>query len=57
MTELTKTLSIRLETKDKEELSKHLNRESAEAMLRQIRRGEIELTRKGVVFLGKNSNN
>jgi len=50
MTEATKTLSIRLELKDLEELKKHLNRESAEALLRQIRRGEIELTRKGAVF-------
>ena len=48
MTEATKVLGIRLEIKDKEELSKYLNRESAEAMLRQIKRGEITLTRKGV---------
>lgn len=50
MTEMTKVLGIRLNTKDKEELSKYLNRESAEALLRQIRRGEITLTRKGVVI-------
>jgi len=50
MTENTKVLGIRLETRDKEELSKYLNRESAESLLRQIKRGEIELTRKGVVF-------
>ena len=52
MTENTKTLSIRLEIKDKEELGKYLNRESAEALLRQIRRGEIALTRKGIEFSG-----
>jgi len=50
MTENTKTLGIRLNIKDKEELSKYLNRESAEALLRQIKRGEITLTRKGVVM-------
>lgn len=50
MTEATKVLSIRLETRDKEELSQYLNRESAEAILRQIKRGEIVLTRKGVVI-------
>lgn len=50
MTELTKTLSIRLSNEDKDFLSKYLNRESAEAMLKQIRRGEITLTRKGVVI-------
>lgn len=48
MTEQTKTLGIRLEIRDKEELQKYLNRESAEALLRQIRRGEITLTRKGI---------
>ena len=57
MTENTKVLGIRLENRDKEELSKYLNRESAEALLRQIRRGEISLTPKGVVFHGKNSKN
>jgi hypothetical protein len=50
VTENTKVLGIRLEIKDKEELSKYLDRESAESLLRQIRRGEIELTRKGVVI-------
>ena len=50
MTELTKTLSIRLNNEDKDALSKYLNRESAEALLRQIKRGEIDLTQKGVVF-------
>ena len=55
MTELTKTLSIRLETRDKEELSKHLNRESAESLLRQIKRGEIALTPKGVEFMRVNT--
>jgi len=55
MTENTKTLGIRLEIKDKEKLQKHLNRESAEALLRQIERGEIELTKKGVVFTSVNT--
>lgn len=50
MTENTKTLSIRLSNEDKEMLSRYLNRESAEAILRQIRRGEIGLTPKGVEF-------
>lgn len=55
MTDQTKVLSIRLENKDKEELSKYLNRESAEGMLRQIKRGEITLSRKGVEFKGVNT--
>lgn len=55
MTENTKVLSIRLENKEKEELGKYLNRESAEALLRQIKRGEITLTRKGVVIEGVNT--
>lgn len=55
MTENTKVLGIRLENKDKEELQKHLNREVAEAMLKQIRRGEIRLTKNGVEFLKGNS--
>lgn len=52
MTDQTKVMSIRLETRDKEELSKYLNRESAEGILRQIKRGEIALSRKGVEFKG-----
>lgn len=52
MTENTKTLSIRLEIKDKEELGKYLNRESAEAILKQIRKKEVVLTKKGVEFIG-----
>ena len=50
MTELTKTLSIRLSNEDKEYLAKYLNRESAESLIRQIKKGEIVLTRKGVVI-------
>ena len=50
MTENTKTLSIRLSNEDKETLSRYLNRESAEAIFRQIRRGEIGLSSKGVEF-------
>lgn len=55
MTDNTKTLGIRLKIKDKEELAKHLTRECAESMLRQIIDGEIELTPKGVVFLRVNT--
>ena len=55
MTELTKVLSIRLSAEDKEEISKYLNRESAEALLRQIKRGEIVITRKGIEFKGVNT--
>ena len=55
MTESTKVLGIRLENRDKEELSKYLNRESAEALLRQIRRGEIILTPKGIVITDVNT--
>ena len=55
MTELTKTLGIRLNIKDKEELSKHLNRDSAEGLLKQIRRGEIILTSKGAEFMRVNT--
>ena len=55
MTELTKVLSIRLSAEDKDALSKYLNRESAEALLRQIRRGEIAITRKGIEFIGVNT--
>ena len=55
MTENTKTLSIRLSNEDKDALAKYLNRESAEALLRQIKRGEIDLTLKGVVTKGVNT--
>lgn len=55
MTENTKTLSIRLSNEDKAELQKYLNRESAEALLRQIKRGEIDLTLKGAIFKGVNT--
>ena len=55
MTEQTKVLGIRLETRDKEELGKYLNRRSAESLLTQIRRGEIELTAKGAVIKGVNT--
>lgn len=55
MTENTKVLGIRLNTEDKAVLSKYLNRESAEAILRQIKRGEITITPKGVVIERVNS--
>ena len=49
---MTKVLSIRLNSEDKDYISKYLNRESAEAIIRQIKKGEIEITRKGVVNKG-----
>ena len=55
MTENTKVLGIRLEIGKKEKLSKYLNRESAESLLRQIERGEITLTSKGVVITDVNT--
>ena len=48
MTESTKVLGIRLENRDKEELQKYITRESLESILKQIKRGEISITRKGV---------
>ena len=48
MTEATKIWSIRLESKGREEAKKYLSRESIESILRQIRRGEIAVSRKGV---------
>ena len=57
MTDQTKVLSIRLETRDKERLQKYLTRECAENLLKQIERGEISLTPKGVVFHAQNSKN
>ena len=55
MTENTKVLGIRLNNEDKEYLSKYLNRESAEALLKQIKKGEIDLTLKGAVFTHVNT--
>ena len=55
MTENSKTLSIRLSNEDQAYLSKYLNRRSAESIVRQIKRGEIELTPKGVVIKGVNT--
>ena len=55
MTENSKVLSIRLNNADKEELSKYLNRESAEKILQQIKRGEITINRKGVEIKGVNT--
>lgn len=48
MTENTKVLGIRLSVQDKERLSKYLTRECVEGMLRQMDRGEIVLTSRGV---------
>jgi len=50
MTNKTKTLSVRLNTRDKEELSRYITRESLESMLAQIKSGEIEITAEGVVI-------
>ena len=50
MTEKTKTISIRLNTRDREELVKYITRQSLESILRQIKDGEIEITAEGVVF-------
>ena len=50
MTEKTTVLGIRLNVEDKAELSKYITRESLEHILRQIKRGEIAITPKGVVI-------
>ena len=50
MTNRTKTLSIRLNTEDKERLSSIITRKSLESILGQIERGEIEINAEGVVI-------
>ena len=55
MTESTKTFGIRLEIKDKEDAAKYFTRESMESILRQIRRGEITITRKGIEITNVNT--
>lgn len=50
MTDRTKVLGIRLESGDKELAGQYFTRECVEAMLRQIKRGEIALSSKGVVI-------
>ena len=50
MTERTKVLAIRLENEDKDYIAKLLSRECVEGMIRQIKRGEISLTPKGVAI-------
>ena len=52
MTDKTKSFSIRVNTRDKEELAKYITRKSLESILRQIGDGEIEITEEGVVFVG-----
>ena len=52
MTDKTKSFSIRVNTRDKEELAKYITRKSLESMLRQIDNGEIEITDKGVKIVG-----
>ena len=54
MTEQTKVLGIRLNAEDKDEVGKYINRESVESMFRQLKRGEIAITRKGVEFMRVN---
>lgn len=50
MTDRTKVLGIRLETEDKDYIASHLTRECVEGMIRQMKRGEISLSPKGVVI-------
>ena len=50
MTDRTKVLAIRLENEDKEYIAKLLSRECVEGMIRQVKRGEIVLSPKGVVI-------
>jgi len=57
MTDKTKSFSIRVNTRDKEVLSKYLTRKSVESLLRQIEDGEIEITDEGVKIIGNNSVN
>ena len=52
MTDKTKSFSIRVNTRDKEELAKYITRKSLESILRQIDNGEIEITDKGVKIVG-----
>lgn len=56
MTENSKVLGIRLSNEDKTFMAKYLTRECVEGMMRQIKRGDIELTRKGVVIERVNTN-
>ena len=55
MTEQTKVLGIRLDSTEKDEIAKYINRESVESMFRQIKRGEINITRKGVEIMRVNT--
>ena len=55
MTEKTVILGIRLNRTDKEILSKYITRSSLESLLRQIKRGEIEITDKGVKIKSVNT--
>lgn len=50
MTNKTKPLSIRLNTEDREELSRYITRKSLESILGQIERGEVEITDEGVAI-------
>lgn len=56
MTKKTEVLSIRLNKEDKDYIGKYLNRESIEGMIGQIKRKEIEVRSKGVVFPGVDTN-
>ena len=57
MTEKTKTLGIRINSGDKDRLAKYITRKSLESILRQIDRGEIEITENGVKIPQKSSVN
>ena len=57
MTDKTKTLGIRINSEDKDKLSKYITRKSLESILRQIDSGEIEITENGVKILQKSSVN
>ena len=50
MTQQTKALGIRLETGIKDVMGKYLTRDCVESLYRQIKRGEIVLTPKGVAI-------
>ena len=50
MTDRTSVLGIRLETEIKDAISKYLTRECVESLHRQMKRGEITLSPKGVVI-------
>lgn len=48
MTNRTNTLTIRLNTDDRDKLAKYITRKSLESILRQIENGEVEITENGI---------